>query len=348
MMTALWGMSFPIMKSINIITEQHLGTKTEQTSATFQVLSASFLIATRFSVAAFFLTVLLPKVVFGANRYEWRAGVWIGLAFYLGLICQVVGLSSISASRSGFLTSLTAVSTPLLSAFVLKQKLTWQIACGSLLAFTGVAILSDATSFFATEVVAVPLEDQSRMRWGDLWTTLGALFFSGQIMLVDYYGKRARSTNLTSGMFFTTAGAAWAVFILFQTVSPGTIAGGVEVSETGAAITHRVLGWADWGSLLFHPAFVSLVVFLGIVGSVFTFVGMNKYQPYLSAGQASVIYSTEPVFASCWAMVIPGFIGWWIYTGYLNESVTWQLGVGGGLILLANFVAILPNRRRQV
>jgi drug/metabolite transporter (DMT)-like permease len=71
---------------------------------------------------------------------------------------------------------------------------------------------------------------------------------------------------------------------------------------------------------------------------------MNKFQPAITAAQAAVIYSLEPVFASTWALFLPGMLSLASGIEYLNEQVTWGLLSGGVLILLANVVALYPDR----
>jgi len=87
-----------------------------------------------------------------------------------------------------------------------------------------------------------------------------------------------------------------------------------------------------------------LVFFLALFCSLISFLGMNTYQPYITASQASVIYSTEPLFASLWAMILPGVIASFIPLIYQNESATWQLIVGGLFILAANVIALWPTK----
>ena len=342
-MSALWGMSFPIMKSINLIAEHHFGVIDREVSTRFQTFNATYLVAIRFTFAMLFLVILLPSLVIKATRTEWKAGALIGVFFFFGLIFQVVGLGTISASRSGFLTSLTAVYTPLLSALILKERLTWQILCGSLLALVGVAILSDVTSLFTNQDgsgIGAP-NREFPLRWGDLWTTLGALFFSGQVLLVDYFGKRYESIRLTAGMFLTAALLGWGFLLLIMGGNAFSTSPEWGMDATGVPNASELL------SLTTHPVFIGLILHLALFGSVVTFVGMNKFQPRLTAGQASVIYSTEPVFASLWAMLLPGFILTLVATGYDNEPFTWQLLIGGLLILCANVVALLPPRRNK-
>jgi drug/metabolite transporter (DMT)-like permease len=104
----------------------------------------------------------------------------------------------------------------------------------------------------------------------------------------------------------------------------------------------------DWVQLSVRPIFLVSLFGLAILCSLLAFGWMNKYQPYVSAAQAAVIYSLEPVFASSWALFLPGFLS--VLSGIVheNEQVTWGLLLGGILILLANFVALYPSGSEPV
>ncbi|MEQ1830790.1 MAG: hypothetical protein ABL921_32870, partial [Pirellula sp.] len=94
------------------------------------------------------------------------------------------------------------------------------------------------------------------------------------------------------------------------------------------------------------PMYFGLVVFLAVFCSVLAFLGMNRYQPDISAVQASIIYSTEPVFASLWALWIPGILT--VISppyGYANELLSLPLLIGGTLILFANIVSLWPRAK---
>ena len=67
---------------------------------------------------------------------------------------------------------------------------------------------------------------------------------------------------------------------------------------------------------------------------------MNHWQPRVTSTQAGLIYATEPVFASAWALFLPGWYSGFAGIAYANERLTWQLFAGGGLILIANLLLI--------
>ena len=328
---ALWGLSFPIMKSLNLQMEQFFGLENHSVPSTLSVAFSSGMIGMRFLMSLVVLCLVCPSLVRSASRAEWRIGGLVGLLFYFGLVLQVMGLATIPASRSGFLTSLTAVFTPVFSAILYRKSVSVNVVFGVAIALLGVSILTGLIVFdssgigFASDAV-------SKWTTGDTLTTLGAVFFTGQLLLVDFYGKRINSTAITPGMFLTVALAAALTFAVLHTTALASIP---------IHATHVSLAWR---TLFFSPLFIGIVLFLAVVCSVLAFLGMNTYQPHITAVQASIIYSSEPVFASFWALFMPGLLGTIeAKIGYPNETLSQPLIVGGAFVLLANVVALWPR-----
>ncbi|MFM7926175.1 MAG: hypothetical protein ACKO9Q_00555, partial [Pirellula sp.] len=53
------------------------------------------------------------------------------------------------------------------------------------------------------------------------------------------------------------------------------------------------------------------------------------------------------VFASAWALFLPGWLSMLSGIEHSNEQVTWSLLLGGVLILLANVVALYPSGSQE-
>ncbi len=329
---ALWGLSFPIMKSLNLQMEQFFGLENHSVPSSLSVAFASGMICMRFLMSLVVLCFVCPSMVRSASKYEWRVGVLVGLFFYFGLVLQVMGLATIPASRSGFLTSLTAVFTPIFSAILFRKSISVNVVIGVVIALLGVSILTGLIIFdsggigFASDAI-------SKWTLGDTLTTLGAVLFTGQLILVDYYGKKINSTAITPGMFFIVALAAALTFAVLH-----------SAALTSMPI-HAAHSLQTWRTLFFSPHFIVIVLFLALVCSVLAFLGMNTYQPHITAVQASIIYSSEPVFASFWALFLPGLLGTIeIKMSYPNEILSQHLIVGGAFVLFANMVALWPRR----
>jgi len=323
----LWGLSFPITKTINLQIDHHFAISAEDSSTALRLSAAAWLILCRFTAAALIFILFLPRIVRRATVAEWWAGTQIGTFFYIGLILQIIALATIPASRSGFLTSLVAVFTPLMTAVILRVRPRMPVICGVAVALLGVSVL---TGLVVGSESGLTFASDAWQAWtpGDSLTTLGAIFFAGQIMLVDYHGKRLDAAALTPGMFVSTAGFA---LLTFWVVSPMV----TETSTTG------------WVALSVRPQFWGLILTLSVLSSVVAFNLMNTYQHYVSASQAGIIYTMEPVFASIAAMILPGLLSLTIGVEYANERIVMPMFVGGGLIIAANLISLWPAPTRR-
>ena len=94
---------------------------------------------------------------------------------------------------------------------------------------------------------------------------------------------------------------------------------------------HLIRPAASW------PAFTLLLV-LALVCSVGAYGLMNSWQPRMSATEAGLIYTTEPVFTAAFVLFLPVMLGQLVGQAYPNESLTFSLIAGGSLILSANLL----------
>jgi drug/metabolite transporter (DMT)-like permease len=322
---AIWGLSFPVMKFLTQEVDHHFNVTPDTASLGLRVGSVAWMISIRFALALSMMAIFVRSLIRNASVLEWKAGICIGTCFYLGLMCQVIGLATIPASRSGFLTSLTAIFIPLFTALVLRRAPDIFVCVAVTVALLGVAVLTELAAITAT---GLSFTSQALAVWsiGDTLTTVGAIFFTAQILLVDRFGSQVNSAGLTPGMFSAVILLAWITFAISSPMASETID-------------------ASWIDLAMKPAFFPLLGVLGSVCSLIAFIGMNKYQPYVTATQASIIYSLEPVFASGWALVLPGWISLLTGVGFANEQWTAPLVQGGSLILLANIIILWPRRQ---
>jgi drug/metabolite transporter (DMT)-like permease len=125
---------------------------------------------------------------------------------------------------------------------------------------------------------------------------------------------------------------------MFATVS--AFAGLVFLASTSAVMEVPQVPQMSAVDLLLRPSFYGPILFLSVFCSLLAFSWMNRYQPSVTAVQAAVIYTLEPVFTSAWALVLPGVLSTICGIGYSNEELTMSLLIGGGLVLLANGLAL--------
>jgi hypothetical protein len=83
-------------------------------------------------------------------------------------------------------------------------------------------------------------------------------------------------------------------------------------------------------------AWLGFTVILTLFCTVGAYILMNTWQPKITATEAGLVYCIEPIFGSLFALFLPAIFSAWAAIEYANETATWTLLAGGGLITLAN------------
>ena len=73
---------------------------------------------------------------------------------------------------------------------------------------------------------------------------------------------------------------------------------------------------------------------------------MNRWQRWVSATEAGLIYCLEPVVATVLCAFLPGVISRLAGVAYANEALGWNLLAGGALIIGAT--VLVATERRQL
>jgi drug/metabolite transporter (DMT)-like permease len=184
---AMWGISFVWMK--DILDQQDV---------------YSFLVS-RFVVAALVMLVANPKVITRLNRELLIKGSLIGTALGLGYIFQTLGLERTTPAITGFITGLYVVLTPLIGAFILKEKLTIQAWFYIALATVGLGVLSITGLSIGT---------------GELFVLISAFLFAAHILLLSRWSKDFDAYTLTFIQLATCAVVSWVPASLNGFVAP--------------------------------------------------------------------------------------------------------------------------------
>ncbi len=261
----------------------------------------AMMVGPRFLLAGICLLLWAPRAVSGATPGELRQGLWLGLFNALGMLFQVDGLQFTSASVSAFLTQFSALMIPVVVAVRgrrLPAPVTWLCA---VMVLAGVAILGrfDFRTF--------------RLGRGEVETLLSSVFFMVQIFVLENPRHAGNRVLSVSAVMFGFEG------LLFTGLALGTAAQPADV----------LVPWHS-GAWLWSTGTLTVFCTLG------AFMLMNRWQPKVTATEAGLIYCLESVFAAILALFLPALLSRWIGFDYPNETVTWQLLAGGGLITLAN------------
>lgn len=297
---ALWGLSFPITKALQL----------EQASRLSGAGSGFFAVwmqMTRFGLGAL---MLLPFTIAGgiATRSEIRQGLLLAFWGGTGLALQADGLAHTPASTSAFLTQAYCVILPLVSCVRLRRPPEARVVVSTLLVVAGCAMLSGLRP------------GDLRIGRGEAETLLAAVFFTIQILTLEnprYHVNRG--LNVTFVMCLGIALIFLPVTLMFAPSPSAVIAAG-----------------ASWPS-------ITMILALALFCSIGAYLLMNHWQPRISATEAGLIYTTEPVFTAVYVLFLPGWISSWTGGGYANEHFGLANIIGGALIVAANVILHLKR-----
>jgi drug/metabolite transporter (DMT)-like permease len=297
---ALWGLSFPLMRALQL----------EQASRLPGAGSGFFAVwmqMARFGVGAL---LLLPFTMRGgiATRSEIRQGLLLAFWGGTGMALQADGLAHTAASTSAFLTQAYCVILPLIACARLRRSPEVRVVISTLLVMTGCALLSGLRP------------GDLRIGRGEAETLLASLLFTFQILTLEnprYSGNRG--LNITFVMCLGIGLIFVPVTLVFAPSPAAVIAAG-----------------ASWPS-------ITMIVALALFCSVGAYLLMNQWQPRISATEAGLIYTTEPVFTAVYVLFLPGWISGWTGGDYANEHLGLVNVIGGALIVLANVILHLKR-----
>lgn len=268
---------------------------------------AAWMQAARFGLGAL---VLLPFILLKnrPNKNEIHQGLQIALWGGLGMGLQADALAHTEASTSAFLTQAYCILLPLWACIRTRKKPSNRVIIATLMVTIGGAILAGWRP------------DHMQLGRGEMETLLAAFFFTFQILTFE--NPKFAENRGTSVTFVMFAGIA----ILFIPISLLLAPHPGDLLSAGASM----------------QAFV-LIAALALFCSVGAYLLMNTWQRRISATEAGLIYTSEPVFTALFVLFLPVVLGNFIGHPYANETFSNLMIFGGSLILGANLLMQLKH-----
>jgi drug/metabolite transporter (DMT)-like permease len=171
LVTLIWGTTFAIIKDA------------------LDTISVPLLLALRFTLAALLL---------GWVRVEKRAlgpAMFLGVLAFAGFATQTIGLALTSASKAAFVTGLSVILTPLLSAIWLRNRVAPRAYLAALVALAGLSLMS--------------LTGSGEVGEGDLWLLGTALAYAFYIVYLGRVANELPVLSLAGAQHWPMAALAW-------------------------------------------------------------------------------------------------------------------------------------------
>lgn len=255
LVTIIWGATFAITKTL-------LGSMGPMT-----------MLVWRFGIAAIVFCLIYHRRLLGAlNSRDMIRGAILGLPLYAGFALQTLGLSFTSSSRSGFITALYVVITPILQITITRKIPSRWVFIGIIIVLAGLWGLT-APGGTADGLLAPWRE--GGFGYGDALTLGSAAVFALYIILLDRFAQNADIIVLTA--------AQLVVMAVISTVQ--------ALATEQWAYPATPISWAQ-------------ILYLAIFATVLSTYWQTLYQRDTMPTRAAVIYTMESVFAAIIGMLI--------------------------------------------
>jgi drug/metabolite transporter (DMT)-like permease len=259
-------------------------------------------------------TLMLLPFVIARKRprpNEIRQGMVIAVWSGMGMWLQADALNYTEASTSAFLTQAYCIFLPLWACIRLRRAPEARIIIATLMVLIGGAILAGLRP------------GNLQLGRGEIETLVAAFIFTFQILTLENPRYQENCGIQVSFVMFLS------IAILFIPITLLTAPDVATCFKAGASQEAMIL-----------------VVGLALFCSVGGYVLMNIWQPKVTATEAGLIYTTEPVFTACYVLFLPTLLGLFIGIPNPNELLTTQKVIGGSLILVATAVVQLKSTSR--
>ncbi|MCL1894631.1 MAG: DMT family transporter [Holophagaceae bacterium] len=272
-------------------------------------LSVGALISIRFLLGSVFLWAIMLLLRKPFDRRSVIDGTILGLILVAIFWLQVDGLRFTTASKSGFITGLSVIFTPLVS-LLLKEKFKLAHGFGALVACIGL--------FFLVRDPSAPFGGWNR---GDSETLFCAVLCGLHITLTARMSRRSSPWVIALMQIIIVA----VLSSILTTILPAHASEGQSMA-----------GFEMLATALKRPEVWYVLLYLSILATTIGFFLQALFQSKVTATEAAIIFSTEPVFAAMLAMsgLIPG----------IKEHLTITQMSGGALIIVAMLLAELGPR----
>ncbi|HEY4416219.1 MAG TPA: DMT family transporter [Verrucomicrobiae bacterium] len=185
--TTLWGLSFPVMKALEL-TQQKLLPGADSWFLT------SLGVMYRFGIAGLILSVIFFSQLKTISRRELEQGILIGLFGGGGILFQMDGVGYTAASTCAFLTQGYCVFIPLWVALAHRRLPSIKTFVSVMLVITGAAVLARMNLH------------ELKLGRGELETLIASFLFTGQILCLEHPRYAAnRAGSFSTIMFLVMA-----------------------------------------------------------------------------------------------------------------------------------------------
>lgn len=199
--TIIWGSAFVVMKN------------------SVDIISPTYLLAMRFTIAAIALILVFWRKVMKISRSDLRCGALLGVFLFVSYFFQTYGLKYTTASKNAFITTLYVILVPFFHWLFNRVRPAKKHILAALIAVVGLALLS--------------LEGDLSVNLGDFLTFICGIFYAVHIVFIDRYTADHDPIKMTVIQMAAAALLSWIVAPVLE--------GGLDVSVIDRTMVFSLL-----------------------------------------------------------------------------------------------------------
>lgn len=199
--TIIWGSAFVVMKN------------------SVDIISPTYLLAMRFTIAAIALILVFWRKVMKISRSDLHCGALLGVFLFVSYFFQTYGLKYTTASKNAFITTLYVILVPFLHWLFNRVRPAKKHILAAVIAVVGLALLS--------------LEGDLSVNLGDFLTFICGIFYAVHIVFIDRYTADHDPIKMTVIQMAVAALLSWIVAPVLE--------GGLDVSVIDRTMVFSLL-----------------------------------------------------------------------------------------------------------
>ncbi len=252
LITLIWGGTFSIIKSA------------------LEDVSPLIFLGMRFGLS----TILYSIFFDGFKHFNFKMlkhSLIIAFLLFFGFAFQTVGLKYTTASKSGFITGMLVIFTPIVQLIIERKPPKPGNLIGIVLVTFGLLFLTSKESSIESFLFSLG----ENFNIGDFLTLLCAIMFSFYIVYLDIYSRQ----NPTSALVFVQLAVT---FVFSFLIAP-------FFENVTVNLTSRL---------------VLALLYTSLFATIFAIYVQTEYQKFTTPTNAAIIFTMEPVFAAIIARIL--------------------------------------------
>lgn len=248
-----------------------------------------YLMWLRFLGSFVLLSILFRKKIKKVSKDDLKAGVILGIIQYFGYVFQTYGAANTTVGKNAFFTAINVIIVPYIFWILNKKRPDIFSFSASIICLIGVGIMSLDSNLNFTH-----------LNKGDVMTIISAFFFALQVAYTGYFGRKVHPMNL----------------VLLQMLVGGLLFAGTQFATSGLREV-----------IPLHGETLMAIIYLVVFSTAIPMMLQIYCQRLTTATKASILMSTESMFAPVFAFFV------------LGEIMTLRVALGAIFILFSVVVS---------